>query len=127
MTMAQRKIKSEHYLNFIHSKGRSVTGRRGVIDAHHESIYPGFRGDRKSYNDYGALPLEHEEHIEGRHGKGMAWWKEVGLDPKEEALKLLTEYYDTLSPFKFSTEEEYDFEIERVEEHIGILREILVH
>lgn len=113
--MAQRKILSAPYLNFLGKKGVSVTGKRGVIELHHESIFSGFTGGRKKYNDYGALPLTKGEHTD-RHSLGLKWWDEIGLDPRELVFGLLQEYRDTLSPFSFKSEIEYEEELERVNE-----------
>lgn len=115
--MAQRKILSERYLNFLGKKGRSaVSGsQRGTIELHHESVFNGFTGGRKKYNDYQAIPLTKLEHTD-RHSEGLAWWTRMSVDPVEVVTGLLQEYRDTLSPFSFKTEIEYDDEIALVDE-----------
>lgn len=113
--MAQRKILSERYLNFLGKKGQSVTGKRGIIELHHESIFRGFTGGRKKYNDYGAIPLTKGEHTD-RHSFGLKWWDDIGLKPTEVVIRLLQEYRDTLSPFSFKNDLEYEAEVNVVSE-----------
>jgi len=128
--MAERKILSDRYKNFRANRtGRSVTGKRGVIELHHESIFPGFKGGRKKYNDFGILELEKEEHTD-RHTYGLKWWESTGLDPRQLVLEGLLEYRDTLSPFSFlklkKGENDYETELQLVEEHIGLIQDMLV-
>lgn len=114
--MAQRKILSERYLNFLGKHGISAaSGKRGNIELHHESVFEGFKSGRKKYNDYQAIPLTKLEHTD-RHTYGLAWWDEQGVNPKEVVLTLLSTYRDTLSPFSFKDELEYEEELERVNE-----------
>jgi hypothetical protein len=121
--MAQRKILSERYLKFLGKRGKSaVSGRRGNIELHHESIFNGFTGGRKKYNDYQGIPLLKEEHTE-RHDKGLAWWDNLGLSRFDVVLSLLEEYLEELSPFSFETEVKFQEEVDLVEELIEELKE----
>lgn len=119
-------MKSSRYLQFITDRRSSVTGRVGKIDAHHEHLFPGFGRGKKKKNDFQALPLEHEEHIEGRHTQGLNWWNEQGLDPRAEAFKLLREYSDYLRPIWFDDPQEFEDEITAAEHYAALLEEMIL-
>lgn len=120
--MAQRKIKSQTYLNYLGKRASVVSGRHPV-DLHHEGVFPGFTGGRKSYNDYQALPLTHEEHIGNQsvHQLGGEFWELNGVDPECKVLMLLTDYAANLRPSWFEDYEDFLTEEEIVLEHISIL------
>lgn len=118
------KILSPQYLEYLGTQ-KSVTGKPGKIDAHHEAIFPGFSRGKKKWNDFQALPLSHDEHINGRHVKGYTWWEEVGVDPKEALLKTLLNYQNSMKMSWFPSGEEYDAEHVVLDEHIQILKEMM--
>jgi hypothetical protein len=119
--MPRQKIKSSNYLTFVGSKRSLVPGTSGVVDVHHEGIFPGFKGAAKSYNDYQAVPLDHDLHLYGRHQNGYEWWSSVGVNPKLAVKRLLEEYKTAARERDFETPEDYENELEWVDYHIELI------
>lgn len=98
-----KKYKSKEYLEFLGGKRCVVTGSKHP-DLHHESVGV-YKGMHKRWFDFGAIPLNHDVHINQRHSMGAAkFWKRHKKNPLTIAIKQVEEYLDTHS---FSTEEEY--------------------
>ena len=92
--MPIKGMKSKDYLDFIGSQVCPITGRYPV-DCHHESVTRRFSGSLKKHFDYGALPLEHEIHLSGRHNTGKTeFWESHSLDPAELVVEYLIEYIE---------------------------------
>lgn len=95
-----KKMLSKEYLDFIGTHACVVTGKY-PSECHHEAVTYKFRGDRKRYFDYGAIPLIHEIHLYERHEMGrVAFWDKYELDPKEVVITLIEEYL-TLDPLDY--------------------------
>lgn len=115
------RYNSDIYLDFIRDGRCSACGGH-FPDAHHEAIFTS--GGTKRYNDFQALGLCHIEcHLEGVHREGKAFWRKRGLDPAELVLTKLREYRDTVSVRRFETQEDYDNEMEVVDDFISQLEE----
>ena len=85
-------MKSKDYLEYIADLPCIITGRYPV-DCHHEVVLRKFSGTQKRKFDFGAIPLEHEIHIEHRHGWGKnKFWTHYGYNPIEVCIALLYVY-----------------------------------
>ena len=90
--MPVKKIKSKDYLDYLGGKGCVVSGRTGV-DLHHESVTRRFSGASKRYFDFGAVPLNHDIHLNQRHAWGrVTFWEYYAKDPVEIVIELIQEY-----------------------------------
>lgn len=95
--MRRKEYKSRGYLEFVGSFPCCVSGKANNVDVHHEALVRRFSGDRKRKFDFGAVPLDHEIHIEDRHRIGKTlFWSRHGVDPYDVALEILQSYMDTV-------------------------------
>lgn len=92
--MGIKKIKSKDYLDYLGVKGCVVSGRRNP-DIHHESVTRKYSGGLKKYFDFGAIPLDHELHLYGRHELGkVEFWDRYDKDPVKIVIELIEEYIE---------------------------------
>ena len=90
-----KRIRSVDYLNFIGQHHCVITGKHPV-DCHHESVVRGFMGQQKKYFDYGAIPLDHDIHINERHALGRhGFWTKYDMNPRSVVASLIREYLTT--------------------------------
>lgn len=104
--MRRKEYKSPEYLDFVGGWPCCVTGATHNVDVHHESLVSRFTGSRKRKFDFGAVPLEHELHLEDRHRVGKTlFWERHDVDPYGVAIDMLTTYLET-SPHDYELAEE---------------------
>lgn len=120
--MAQFKIKSPKYLEFLHTKRCIVCGGHAT-DAHHEPLSLRFKGTRKKYLDFQAIPLCHQHHLYGIHDRPDTFWSEHNIDVRAMALALVEEYYEMLDERMFSAIVEYEKELELVQQAYALIKD----
>jgi hypothetical protein len=89
------KIKSKEYLEFLSTKKCPITGAVG-IHIHHESLLREFSAGLKNHNDFQAIPLDKNLHLQDRHSFGKEkFWAKYKKNPYEIAIQFLSEYIMT--------------------------------
>lgn len=92
--MPVKKMKSKDYLEYLGGK-RCVVSGRSKVDLHHEAIVRKYSGAMKSYFDFGALPLDHDIHLNQRHAWGrLEFWRYYKREPVELVIELIQNYID---------------------------------
>ena len=92
--MPVKKVKSLDYLDYLGSKRCVVSGKREP-SLHHESVTRKYTGSMKGYFDFGAIPLDHEIHLYGRHAWGKNhFWEQYNLDPVKIVIELIEGYIE---------------------------------
>jgi hypothetical protein len=93
--MPVKKIKSNGYLEFLATKKCPITGSKN-IHIHHESLLREFSAGIKNHNDFQAIPLDRNLHLDGRHLTGKeSFWAKHKKNPYDIAINFLSDYLMT--------------------------------